>query len=395
MRRGGRRQIAGLVGGLALVCSNALAEEGVPAESLRLAVVRQVENLPSAALGAPPGDCGPGGTATCCKDGCRGAAPPPAEVCAGTIGKGSSFGLGALAGTGLGLGLGRATSGALLAREFRPFALTESLITAGSLAIALVGFKAVERKPPALCRGGFSGCDGAVDSLRGIDAYARRHWALASFRGRERARNLSYLTLASTLVLPSAFLLGSDQPAQGRELLLSVESGAITAAVLQVVKHRVNRPRPYAHYCRLGCGDDLGERDTQLSFFSEHTAVAFSFAVSAGTIASMRSYKNAGWVLGSGLTLAAATGYLRIAADRHYFTDVLMGALVGAAAGWAVPKLHGLRDRPVGAPTATERRPPSRPTLVLPVPLRGPEGGLWLHGGVGGDASGIAFSWSF
>jgi hypothetical protein len=74
-----------------------------------------------------------------------------------------------------------------------------------------------------------------------------------------------------------------------------------------------------------------------LSFFSGHTALAFSFAVSAGTIASMRSYRNAGWVLGSGLTMAAATGYLRIAADRHYFTDVLTG---GRGLGRSVPARH-------------------------------------------------------
>jgi membrane-associated phospholipid phosphatase len=39
------------------------------------------------------------------------------------------------------------------------------------------------------------------------------------------------------------------------------------------------------------------------------------------------------------LTLAAATGYLRIAADRHYFTDVLAGAALGAGAGLTVPYL--------------------------------------------------------
>jgi membrane-associated phospholipid phosphatase len=359
-------------------------------------VARHVEALPSAALAEVESDRGAGATTTCCKDGCRDASPPREEACTGTLGKGLSIGLGAVAGTGLGLGLGRGTGAAPLAKEFQPFGLTDSLITAGSVAVALVGYKAVDRNPPELCRGGFSGCAGAEDSLRGIDAYIRKHWVRPSFRGRARARSLSDLTLSSTLVLPSAFLLGSDQPAQGREFWLSVESGAITAALVQVVKHRVNRPRPHAHYCQPGCGDDLSGRDAQSSFFSGHTALAFSFAVSAGTIASMRSYPHAGWVLGSGLTMAAATGYLRIAADRHYFTDVLTGALVGSAVGWAVPRLHGTRDRPADDPSApSARRAPSRPAVVLPVPIRGPQGGLWLHGAIGSDASGIAFSWSF
>lgn len=307
-----------------------------------------------------------------------------------------SIGLGAVAGAGLGFGLGRGAGGAPLAKEFQPFGLTDSLITAGSAAIALVGYKAVDREPPRLCQGGFAGCAGTEDSLRGIDAHIRKHWVRPSLRGRATARSLSYLTVVSTMVLPPAFLLGSrDQPAQMREFGLTVESAAITAAIVQVVKHRVNRPRPYAHYCEPDCEDDLSEKDTQLSFFSGHTALAFSFAVSAGTTASMRSYRNAGWVLGSGLTLAAATGYLRIAADRHYFTDVLTGALVGAAVGWAVPYLHGTRDRPVNAPATSGRKAPPRPALVLPVPLRGQDGGLWLHGGIGAGTSGIALSWTF
>jgi membrane-associated phospholipid phosphatase len=34
------------------------------------------------------------------------------------------------------------------------------------------------------------------------------------------------------------------------------------------------------------------------------------------------------------------TGYLRIAADRHYFTDVLVAAVVGAGAGVGIPFAH-------------------------------------------------------
>jgi membrane-associated phospholipid phosphatase len=40
-----------------------------------------------------------------------------------------------------------------------------------------------------------------------------------------------------------------------------------------------------------------------------------------------------------GLPLAAATGYLRVAADRHYFTDVVGGMLVGAIVGVGIPLL--------------------------------------------------------
>jgi membrane-associated phospholipid phosphatase len=41
------------------------------------------------------------------------------------------------------------------------------------------------------------------------------------------------------------------------------------------------------------------------------------------------------WTIG--YALAATTAYLRIAADKHYFTDVITGTAVGIGAGLAVP----------------------------------------------------------
>jgi len=42
------------------------------------------------------------------------------------------------------------------------------------------------------------------------------------------------------------------------------------------------------------------------------------------------------------VTLAAAgiTGLLRIASDRHFATDVIVGGLLGAGVGYLVPTLH-------------------------------------------------------
>jgi membrane-associated phospholipid phosphatase len=51
----------------------------------------------------------------------------------------------------------------------------------------------------------------------------------------------------------------------------------------------------------------------------------------------MRRYRWAPVIWGVGLVSAAAVGYLRIAADQHYFTDVLVGAAAGSAIGFAIP----------------------------------------------------------
>jgi len=58
----------------------------------------------------------------------------------------------------------------------------------------------------------------------------------------------------------------------------------------------------------------------------------------------------------SGVPLAAATGYFRIAADRHYLTDVLAGAGVGLAIGYGVPALNSPRSA---------KRPTITPSLLL------------------------------
>jgi membrane-associated phospholipid phosphatase len=56
-------------------------------------------------------------------------------------------------------------------------------------------------------------------------------------------------------------------------------------------------------------------------------------------VAHLRGYRSEPLVWLVGLTSASATGYLRIAADRHYLTDVIGGAVLGAAAGLTVPLL--------------------------------------------------------
>jgi membrane-associated phospholipid phosphatase len=67
----------------------------------------------------------------------------------------------------------------------------------------------------------------------------------------------------------------------------------------------------------------------------------------------MRGYESAPWVWGVGMTVAGATGYLRIAGDKHYLTDVLVGAATGVAAGIALPRLmHPKEGAPASSPGA-------------------------------------------
>jgi len=103
--------------------------------------------------------------------------------------------------------------------------------------------------------------------------------------------------------------------------------------------------------------------ENNLSFVSGHAATSFALAVSSGMIATMRRRRLAPVVWAAGLTLAAATSYLRIASDEHYTTDVLGGAALGAAVGLAVPLLH--RPRGERAPAVVIGPAPGGATVLL------------------------------
>jgi membrane-associated phospholipid phosphatase len=121
------------------------------------------------------------------------------------------------------------------------------------------------------------------------------------------------------------------------DLLVIAESAVLALDLNEISKLVFLRERPYVH--GRSPSDRAARRSSadNVSFFSGHTTLAFALAVSAGTVASMRHYRLAPLMWVSGLVLAAASGYLRIAADRHYATDVLTGIIVGSGVGFSVP----------------------------------------------------------
>lgn len=130
------------------------------------------------------------------------------------------------------------------------------------------------------------------------------------------------------------------------DALLITEATALAGAVNEFAKYSAGRERPFVHVLPEA-EKALTPRpsDNNTSFYSGHTNFAFALAVSAGTLATLRGYTWAPWVWAVGMPLATFSGYLRIAADKHYFTDVVVGAAAGSAIGFAVPALF---HRPVG-----------------------------------------------
>ncbi|WP_437322848.1 phosphatase PAP2 family protein [Sorangium sp. So ce381] len=142
------------------------------------------------------------------------------------------------------------------------------------------------------------------------------------------------------------------------DLVIVTEAMVVAMDLNQITKYIVGRQRPYSHYDNLDvlrAGEGASgpvPNDDDLSFFSGHSTAVFSLAAASGTVASMRGYRAAPWVWANGMALAALSGYLRIAGDRHYFTDVLTGAVFGAASGVLIPALfHAPRPGVAGPGT--------------------------------------------
>lgn len=134
------------------------------------------------------------------------------------------------------------------------------------------------------------------------------------------------------------------------DVLLVAEAAALSVDLNQLVKYSAGRQRPFVHHASA---DRRADADDNLSFYSGHSTLTFAIAAAAGTVSDLRGYRSAPWVWGAGMTLAAATAYLRIAADKHYLTDVLAGAALGTAGGIALPRLLHARKPEAGASGAT------------------------------------------
>lgn len=185
---------------------------------------------------------------------------------------------------------------------------------------------------------------------------------------RGQADTLSNLTgylAAPVVAVGLTAIIGASRNGEGStfarildDSLPVLEAVAYSQLVVQAVKFSVARQRPRVRFAE---GPVTPGNDDNVSFFSGHSALTFALATSAGIIAQRRDSSLAPviWTLGYGL--AGSTAFLRIAADEHYFTDVLTGSAFGAAAGYLAPRLLDRAD--------------GRQLAVLPAP-----GGLTIVG---------------
>lgn len=153
---------------------------------------------------------------------------------------------------------------------------------------------------------------------------------------------VSDLLVAGTAAAAGVFTLGARPGNAGREdLVVLSQAMTMTAAATGIAQVLFHRPRPPRYGPNAA---NYADSFYGRSFPSGHTAVAFA---SAAAYASMMSRRHeAGHRTGEIAVLfgaATATAVMRVAARKHFPTDVAAGAVLGTTIGWLVPQLHAVR----------------------------------------------------
>ncbi len=225
-----------------------------------------------------------------------------------------------------------------------------------------------ESLAPATCRFCDRAADGS-DSLNALDRWGRGMRVEGGLDQMDMASNVVAFAVLPLLALGLDYYVASSEGAAWGapiDWLLVAEAVGAALALNQVVKFAVGRERPFVHAMPEAEKALVhNATDNNLSFFSGHATFSFALAVGAGTVAELRGYEGAWLIWVAALPVAASVGLLRMAADKHYLTDVALGAAVGTAFGHGLPRLfHG------------RMRPDERPGNVRLVPA---PNGLGLH----------------
>lgn len=187
--------------------------------------------------------------------------------------------------------------------------------------------------------------------LLGLDLRVRKNFS-ASAAGASDA--LVAVTIAAPLI--ATLGAGIDDRA-GRRALLYGESLGASLMLNAIVKYTVQRPRPYTYnkHPRVVAYTEEAGKDSRLSFYSGHAALSFTAAVSGSYLFALSTDdKKARAVMwGVEVALASMTANLRVVAGKHFYSDVIVGAVMGTAVGFLVPALHA-DSRGVYRPSGVE-----------------------------------------
>jgi len=210
-----------------------------------------------------------------------------------------------------------------------------------------------------------------------FDDYFREALRLRAPAQRDAARTVSDWTALSAMSWAIAIdslavpLARGSAELSGQMLLMDTEAFSVSTLITTLIFKTVARARPsYVECERDAKYDPLCKLHATGSFPSGHTNTAFTAAgLSCAHHLHVALYGDPvadALACAGTLTLAATTGTLRVVGDRHYTTDVLVGAMIGFAVGYGMPTLLHYGKVQSDAGTSNTTQPLGNPLPFVP-----------------------------
>lgn len=143
-------------------------------------------------------------------------------------------------------------------------------------------------------------------------------------------RDMSNMGVGMSLALPAGMILGRGGRGEGAEGIRWLETHLYTASLVTLLKLGIGRERP--------------NHSEFVSFPSGHTAHAAASTIYATLLMAGNPGEVPPWAIwtGAGLSMASTllTGWGRVGAGEHHWTDIFAGAAIGAGIAAAVYFAH-------------------------------------------------------
>jgi membrane-associated phospholipid phosphatase len=187
-------------------------------------------------------------------------------------------------------------------------------------------------------------------SSTGFDDWVRGGLRISSQSGRDAAALTSdffVYTLAAAPFINAFFVAGWEHERMDIAWKLAALDAQTLLTVLFVsvsLQKLTARERPFVKDCQTNPTlSECSIGSKYASFPSAHTSVAFAAVALECFHHGFLDTTHTGWgaaVCPVTAVVATGTAVLRVAADRHWATDVIAGAVLGGALGYAIPALH-------------------------------------------------------
>jgi membrane-associated phospholipid phosphatase len=210
-------------------------------------------------------------------------------------------------------------------------------------------------------------CANSWCATNGFDRSMNRAFLAPNPRAAAVASHVFTLGLTPAGAFTSA-IVGAALSGNGRfavqDSVIILDAFLLSTGANSLAKVGAGRQRPAFHFGREADTEARHHDDEEfLSFYSGDTTWAFALASSGATLAYLRGYRHAP-IAAAGLGgLALVGGILRMSADMHWATDVLVGAATGTAIGAGLPLL--LHRRKGKGPTISSMHLPGGVGLRL------------------------------